>query len=159
VRAVEVDLRVAPVRAQQPDGLVHPGAARREILAERLVLGFLPADTDAQAHAAARQRVERAHLLGHQRRMPLRQHEHLGAERHARGDGREVRERHQGLEDRHGGRVRTDGAAGHRIAHDDVIEHVDVVVTDLLDRAGHMRVTAPGPSRYDTLGNSTLSFT
>jgi len=83
VWAVEVDLRVAPVRAQQPDGLVHAGAACPEILAKRLVLGFLPPHADAQAHASARQRVERAHLLGHQRRMPLRQHQHLRAERHA----------------------------------------------------------------------------
>src|SRR5207237_10364290 len=59
--AVEVDLRVAPVRAQQPDGLVHAGAACPEILAERLVLGFLPAHADAQPHAPTGLRVASAH--------------------------------------------------------------------------------------------------
>ena len=79
----DIDLRIAPACAQHGDGLVHPRSARVKVLAERLVLGFLPADADAEPHAAARQRVERAHLLGHQGRLTLGQHEHLGAERHA----------------------------------------------------------------------------
>src|SRR5436309_7726180 len=43
-----VHLRLAPPRAEQRDRLVHAGAARSEILAERLVLGLLPAHTDAE---------------------------------------------------------------------------------------------------------------
>jgi hypothetical protein len=53
VRAAGVDARVAPGRPQQADGLVHASAARVEILAERLVLRFLPAHAHAEAHAAA----------------------------------------------------------------------------------------------------------
>src|SRR5207249_5314974 len=62
VPALEVDLRVAPARAQEPDRLVHPRPTGVEILAERLVFGLLPADADTQPHATARERVERAHL-------------------------------------------------------------------------------------------------
>src|SRR6185503_4398769 len=58
--AGEVHARLAPVGPQQLDRLVHAGAARVEILAHRLVLGFLPADADTQAHAATGERVERA---------------------------------------------------------------------------------------------------
>jgi hypothetical protein len=107
-----------------------------KILAERLVFGFLPAHADTQTHTAARERVERAHLLGHQRRVTLRQHQDLGAERHSRRDSRHVREGHQCLEDRHLRRIRPGSAARHRITHDDVVEHVDVVVSDLLDSLG-----------------------
>jgi hypothetical protein len=63
----------------------------------------------------------------------LRQHEHLGAEAYARGDGRHVREHHQRLEDRHLRRIRAGRPAFHRVAHHDVVEHVDVVVADLLE--------------------------
>ena len=47
-------------------------AASGEVLAERLVLGLLPADADAEPHPAARQRVERADLLGDEHRLALR---------------------------------------------------------------------------------------
>ena len=58
-----LDALVAPARPQQLDRLVHAGAPVAEVLAERLVLGLLPADADAEAHPAARQRVERATCL------------------------------------------------------------------------------------------------
>jgi len=54
-----------------------------EVLAQCLVFGLLPADADTEPNAAARQRVERAHLLGYERRLTLGKHEHLGAERDA----------------------------------------------------------------------------
>ena len=136
VRARQVDLGVGPVRSQEPDRLVHPRPAVAERLAERLVLRLLPAHPDPEPHPPARERVERAHLLGHQGRLPLRQDQHLGAERHPRGDRGHVGERHQGLEDRH---LRVVGAAlapRDRHAHHHVIEDVDVVVADALDRAG-----------------------
>src|SRR5207249_10136467 len=44
VPALEVDLRVAPARAQEPDRFVHPRPTGVEILAERLIFGLLPAD-------------------------------------------------------------------------------------------------------------------
>ncbi len=96
----------------------------------------LPAGADPEPASATRQRIERTHLLGHERRLALRQHEHLRAERHARGDGREVRERHQGFQDGHGRVVGSGGAPVDGDAHDHVVEHVDVVVPDLLDGAG-----------------------
>ena len=40
---------------------------------------------------------------------------------------------HQRFEDRHLRRVRAGRPAFHRVAHHDVVEHVDVVVADLLD--------------------------
>ena len=141
VLALEVDLGVGPPGPQQADRVVHPRAARVEVFAERLVLRLLPAHADAEPHPAARQRIERAHLLGHERRVPLRQHEHLGAERHARGHGGDGREGHQRLEDRHGRRVRAGRAAGDRVAHHDVVEHVDVVVADLLEGLGEAQHT------------------
>src|SRR5205823_6076827 len=52
VPALEVHLGVAPAGALQPDGLVHPGASRAEVLAERLVLRLLPADADADVVVA-----------------------------------------------------------------------------------------------------------
>jgi hypothetical protein len=72
VLAGEVDLRVAPARAQQPDRLVHPGTARVEALAERLVLGLLPSHADAEPDTAGGERVEGTDLLRHQRGLSLR---------------------------------------------------------------------------------------
>ncbi len=72
--------------------------------------------------------------------MTLRQHEHLRAEGHARGDGRHVREGHERLENGHLRRIGARRAAGDRVAHHHVIEHVNMVVPDLLDslgQAGH----------------------
>src|SRR2546426_362703 len=57
-----------------------------------------------------------------------------------RSEGRDVSERHERFQDRHASRVRAGRAAFDRKAHHDVVEHVDVVVTDLLDgpgQAGH----------------------
>ena len=50
--ALLLDALVAPARPQQPDRLVHLAPAAGEVLAERGVLGLLPADADAEAHAA-----------------------------------------------------------------------------------------------------------
>jgi hypothetical protein len=90
VRPGGIHARIAPVRAKETDGLVHPRAAGVEVLAQRLVLRLLPADPDAEPRTSTGQRVERAHLLGHECRMTLRQHEHLGPEPHPRGDGGDV---------------------------------------------------------------------
>ena len=130
---LEVDPRVTPISSKQTDRLVHPSTAGVKVLAERLVLRFLPADPHAEPHSAPRERVERAHLLGDECRVTLRQHEHLRAEGHARGDGRHVREGHERLEDGHLRRIGTGRATFDRIAHHNVVEHVDVVVADLLD--------------------------
>src|SRR5262249_20639966 len=79
----ETHLGVGPTRAQQLDGFIHSRPACVEVLAQCLVFGLLPADADTEPNAAARQRVERAHLLGYERRLTLGKHEHLGAEHDA----------------------------------------------------------------------------
>jgi len=79
----DIHLGVAPARAEQSNGVVHPRAARVEVLAEGLVFRLLPAHAHAEPNASARQRVERAHLLGHQHRLALGKHQHLRAERHS----------------------------------------------------------------------------
>src|SRR5207249_2793128 len=50
--------------------------------------------------------------------------------------GGDVGERHQGLEDRHGRVVGAGRTPVDRETHHHVVEHVDVVVADLLDRPG-----------------------
>ena len=136
--ALVVDRCFAPGEAQQVDRLVHHLAAAVEIHPQRLVFGLLPADADAQSDAPAGERVECRDLLGDERRLTLGQHEHLGAEPDALGHGGDVAERDQRLEDRHVGRVRPRLAAFERVAHHDVIEDVDLVVADPLDRTGQL---------------------
>ena len=135
-RSRRVDRVFAPVPAQQRDRLVHPRAALVEVDPLSVVLGLLPAHSDPQPHPAARQRVERRDLLRHQRRVSLRQHQHLGAEADPAGDRGAVGERHQRLEDRHLGRIRAGRPPVGGVAHHHVIEHVELVVADVLDRLG-----------------------
>jgi len=67
----------------------------------------------------------------------------LGAHRHARDGGGEIADRDERLQDPHLRVVWPRRPPGDRMAHHHVVEDVDVVA---------------GPSRYDTLGNSTDSF-
>ena len=83
VFAVVIDLFVAPAGTEQRNRLVRAFATRAEILAERLKLGRLPTDANAQAHTAARQGIQGTHLLGHQHGLTLRQHQHLGTQTHS----------------------------------------------------------------------------
>ena len=136
VRADGAHLRVTPVGPEQADGLVHARASGLEALAERVVLRFLPAHSDPQSHPPARQGVESADLLGDEGRLALRQHQHFGAEGDTRGDGRQVGERRQGLEDRHRGIVRAGGPPLHGDAHHHMVEDVDVIVADTVDGGG-----------------------
>ena len=136
VRPDRAHLCVTPVGPEQADGLVHARASRLEALAERVVLRFLPAHSDPQAHPSARKGVERADLLGDEGRLALRQHQHFGAEGDARGHGGHVGERRQGLENRHRGIVWAGRPPLHGDAHHHVVEDVDVIVADPLDGGG-----------------------
>ena len=78
--AVEIDALIAPAGAQEGDGLVHAPPAIAEILLKRIVLGLLPADAHAEAHAPAREGIQGAGLLGNQYGLALGKYQHLGAE-------------------------------------------------------------------------------
>ena len=128
-----VDPFVAPVGAQHLDGFVHALAPVVEGLFQRVVLGLLPSDPHAEPHAPAGQRVERRHLLGHEDRLALREHEHLGAETDTGGGRSHEAQGHERFHDRHLGRIDGRLARLGGKSHDDVVEHVELVVPDLLD--------------------------
>ena len=132
--ALALDALVAPARTEQADGLVHARATVGEVLAKGVVLGLLPAHADAEADPSARQGVERAHLLGHEHGLPLREHEDLGGQADPLGHGGDVAERHERLQDGHLRRVdrRATGLRG--VAHHHVVKHGQVVVADGFDR-------------------------
>ena len=136
VIAVEGDVVVTPIAAEHVDGLVHAPAAIVEALFQGVVFGFLPANADAKPHPAARKGVKRADLLCHQHRLALRQHQHLGAKADAPGGGGDVGERHQRFQNRHLRRIHGRFPAVGGEAHDDVIEHVELVEADVLDGLG-----------------------
>jgi hypothetical protein len=104
--------------------------------AERVIFGFLPTDADAEPHAASRQRVERADLFGDQHGLPLRQDQHFSAKTDLRRHRGAKAKRHERFENRHLRRILQPAAAVDRVAHDDVIEHVEFVVPDPFDLAG-----------------------
>ena len=142
--AALLDAFVAPAGPQQPDRLVHLAAAAGVVVAERAVLGLLPTDTDAEAHPAARQRVQCADLLGDEHRLALGQHEDLGRQRDPLRHRGDVPQRHERLQDRHLRRIDRRLAGLRGVAHDDVVEHRHVVVADRLD----------GPSQLEDLGRA-----
>ena len=68
-----------------------------EIHAEPLELDLVPADADAQPEAALAQCIERGRLLGHQRRLALRQDQHAGGELDLLGHAGQEGEEHEGI--------------------------------------------------------------
>jgi hypothetical protein len=132
--ATPFDALVAPTRTEQCDGLVHHPTTDGEVLTERVVLGLLPADTHAEPYPPGRQGVERADLLGDEDGLPLWQYEHLGGERRPLGHRGDEGEGCERLEHRHLGGIDRCGANVGGVAHDDVVEHGDVVVPDRFDR-------------------------
>ena len=135
-RAAVVHLGIAPIGAQHFDGFVHALSAGVKVLLQGVVFGLLPTDPDAEPNAPARERVQGAHLLGHKHRLALRQHQHLGADANALRHRRDVRERHQRLQNRHLRRVNGRRTVRGGETHDDVVEHVQLIETDPLDGLG-----------------------
>ena len=86
----EVHRLVGPKLAHHLDLLGAAGAAVLEVHAQGLVLNEIPADADAKAQPAATENVYLGGLLGHQRRLPLRQDEDAGHQAHAGGYGGQV---------------------------------------------------------------------
>ena len=78
------------------DLLLDAAAAIVEVLVEGFVLDMVPADADAEPQAAAAEDVDLGRLLGHERRLPLRQIRMPVRARVARA-GRQVAEEHERL--------------------------------------------------------------
>ena len=74
----EVDDGLGPQAAHHGHLLVNAQSPGGEVGAHALVLDLVPADADAQAEPASRQKVDFGRLLGHQHRLSLREHEHTG---------------------------------------------------------------------------------
>ena len=82
-----------------------------------------------EAEPAAAEHVDLGRLLGHERRLPLRQDQDAGGQRDAGGDGREVRHQRQRLVDDGLVRVGRQRRVGVelRIGAQDVVGHEEVV--------------------------------
>ena len=76
---VEIHQLFGPEPAQQRYLLLDPVAAISEIHAQRLELRGAPANADAQHYTPTCQNIDFGGLLGHQFRLPLRQH-HVGGD-------------------------------------------------------------------------------
>ena len=85
--ALERDQGRAPELAQQTDLLVDSLRSRAELLAQTLVLDIVPADSDSQPQAFAREQIHIGGLLRHQRRLSLGQDQHAGDEVELLGHG------------------------------------------------------------------------
>ena len=112
--AVEVDERLCPQQAHDVDLLFQQRGAISEIDPEPLVLGGVPTDTDGEPDASTAEQVDRRDLLGDQRRLALRQHQHAGDEVHSGGERGEMAEQHEDLVERVLGRVRRGREAAER---------------------------------------------
>src|SRR5207253_537239 len=77
------------------DLLLRPATAIMEVFVEADKLDLVPADTDAEPEAAARQHVEAGRLLGDQHGLALRQDQHLGREIRDLGAPREKPEQYE----------------------------------------------------------------
>src|SRR5207302_10443510 len=84
--ALEADMRLLPQRLHDLHLLLGAAAAVVEILVEAGELDLVPADTDAEAEAAAAQHIEAGRLFRHQRGLALRQNQHAGRETELRRD-------------------------------------------------------------------------
>ena len=124
---------VLPVGAQQLNSLVHAFAAGIKVLVQRFIFRALPANPYPQTYAPARQRIQRTNLLGDQRGLALRQHQHTGSQINAGGNGRRIGKHHECLHDWHGRRVERRPASFCRVAHHDMIEHIEPVEANLFN--------------------------
>ena len=88
-------MRLGPQRLHHLDLLLGAAAAIVEILVEADELDLVPADPDPEPEPAAAQHVERGGLLGDQRRLALRQDQHLRREILDLRDAGEKAEQHE----------------------------------------------------------------
>ena len=127
--AAEIDDLLGPQRAQDRDLLRAASAAVLEGLVEGLEFDRVPAHADAEAQATPAQDVDLGRLLGHQRRLPLRENQDARREGDPGGDGREVRHQGQRLVDH--GLVRVGGqrrvGVKSRIGTQHVVGHEEMV--------------------------------
>ena len=123
----------------------EPTVAVGERDVERDELLLEPPRPDPEPEASAAGAVERRGLLREDDRMPERQHEHRGPDRHARGRAGDQRHRDQGVEVRRVGRpgraaVIGEGVPGHDLlGQHDVVAHPEGVESGLLERRSHAR--------------------
>jgi len=97
IGAGEVHDRLCPEPSKHLDLLFDSPAACAERLPERLVLDFVPANTNAEPQPAAGQPVDLRSLFGDKRRLALGQDEHASHQLQARGDRRKIAEQHEDL--------------------------------------------------------------
>jgi len=94
---LEADRVPAPELAHERDLLFLALAPVVEVLAERLVLDRVPSGPDPQAQPAAREYIDLGCLLGHERRLTLRQDQHCGDQLDRVRHACEVAKGHEGL--------------------------------------------------------------
>ena len=123
------DVRLGPQRLHEAHLLLGALAAGVEVHAQALELDLVPADADAQAEAALAQRVEAGRLLGHQRRLALRQDQHAGGKADLARDAGQEGEQHEGIVIGRGGGADAAPAiilgridAEHVIGRDEIVE-------------------------------------
>jgi hypothetical protein len=97
VAAVEARVLFPPQRAHDLDRLVGDGAALLERAAHRLHLVLDGADADPEDQPAAAQHVEGGRGLREPDRVVVRQHQHRGAQPHARGARGDVAQQRERL--------------------------------------------------------------
>ena len=133
--AAEVHDLLGPQRAQDGDLLGAAAAAVVKGLVQGLELDGVPAHADSEAQPAAAQHVDLGRLLGHQRRLPLREDEDAGGQREPAGDGREVGHQRQRFVDHGLVRVRGERWMGMEpgIGAQDVVGHEEMVEAHRLD--------------------------
>ncbi len=177
VAARERDHVVGPEQAQHLDLLLVPAGPVAEPGAERLVLHCVPPDPDAEPEPAARQHVDLGRLLGDERGLALREHQHARHEFEL-GDRGEEPEQHEDLVERGLGVVRTapvgppsqagaeDVVVGHqereaaRFCCPHEVDDVARIVTDLGLGEGHAdlhRHARRPPTRIATSSSVTRS--
>ena len=95
--AFEVDQFLGPELVEQLDLFLEAPSPGAEILAESLELNLVPAHPHPQGEPLARQKVQGGGLLGHQRGLPLGEHQHPQPQFDPGGDPGHVPEQHEGL--------------------------------------------------------------
>src|SRR5262245_15834203 len=142
IGALEAHERLGPELAHDRDLLADPPAARVEVLVQRLKLGVVPADADAQAKAPTREHVDGGSLLGHQRGLTLREDDDAGHQLEPLRARAEIAEKHEWLVERAlvcVGRTAPQLLEAFQRGAEHVVEHEEVIVAGSF---GRLRVVA-----------------
>src|SRR3989442_6505404 len=125
---------LGPEPAQERDLLLDAPSAVCELLAERLVLDEVPADTDAETEASAGEDIDLGRLLGDEGGLTLRQHDDRGPELELREGGEPSEEHERLMEER--ALVVGEAVAAAAVARraENVIERDEVAVAQIFDR-------------------------